>query len=66
VYENWFRDDTFYRIDTRSLYLRQLPEIVRRLAEEVTAAKGVKLLEQDGRPPVLAELYKSQPAQPRQ
>src|SRR5258708_2732638 len=58
VYENWFREDTFYRIDTRSLYLQQLPEIVRRLAEEITAAKGAKLLEENGRPPVLRELYK--------
>jgi hypothetical protein len=64
VYENWFRDDTFYRIDTRSLYLQQLPEIIRRLAEDITAAKGVKLLEQDGRPPVLRELYKSPATQP--
>jgi hypothetical protein len=66
VYENWFRDDTFYRIDTRSLYLQELPEIVRRLAEEVTAAKGAKLLEEHERPPVLRELYKSRPAQPHQ
>ena len=65
VYENWFREDTFYRIDTRSLYLRELPEIVRRLAEEVTAAKGAKLLEDDEGPPVLRELYKAQPIQTR-
>jgi hypothetical protein len=64
VYENWFRDDTYYRIDTRSLYLQQLPEIIRRLAEEITAAKGAKLLDQDGRPPVLRELYKNPPTQP--
>ena len=65
VYENWFREDTFYRIDTRALYLQQLPEIIRRLAEEITAAKGVKLFDENGRPPVLRELYKSPAAQPR-
>src|SRR5260221_4094138 len=65
VYENWFRDDTFYRIDTRSLYLQQLPEIVRRLAEEITAAEGVKLLDEDGNPPVLGQLQKSSPTQSR-
>jgi hypothetical protein len=58
VYENWFREDTFYRVDTRSLYLQTLPEIVRRLADEITAAKGVKLLPHDGRLPILGELGK--------
>ena len=66
IYENWFREDTFYRIDTRSLYLQQLPEIVRRLAEEITAAKGAKLLDDNGRPPVLRELYKRPPAEAHQ
>jgi len=62
VYENWFRDDTYYRIDTRSLYLQQLPEIVRRLAEEITATKGVKLFGEPGHPPVLGELSKGLPS----
>jgi hypothetical protein len=67
VYENWFREDTFYRIDTRSMYLQTLPEIVRKLAEEVTAAKGVKLLPQQGILPVLGELSKGPPSiQPQQ
>src|ERR1035441_6853334 len=55
-YENWFREDTFYRVDTRSLYLQTLPEIVRKLADDITAAKGAKLLPQNGRLPVLGEL----------
>jgi hypothetical protein len=58
VYENWFREDTFHRIDTRFLYLQTLPEIVRRLAEEITAAKGAKLLPHDGRLPILGKLGK--------
>jgi len=61
IYENWFREDTFYRIDTRSLYLETLPEIVRRLAEDITAAKGAKLLAQPGGPPLLGELHKGPP-----
>jgi len=65
VYENWFREDTFYRIDTRTLYLKHLPEIVRRLAEEITAAKGAKLLEENEHPPILRELYKSPATQAR-
>ncbi len=67
VYENWFREDTFYRIDTRSMYLQTLPEIVRSLAEDVTAAKGVKLFPQHGRLPVMGVLSKAPPSiQPHQ
>jgi hypothetical protein len=66
IYENWFREDTFYRIDTRTLYLQTLPEIVRKLAEDVTAAKGVKLLPQRGHLPALSELGKSLPSTPQQ
>ena len=61
-YENWFREDTFYRVDTRSLYLQTLPEIVRKLADEITAANGAKLLPEHGRLPVLGELHKGLPS----
>ncbi|HWX23335.1 MAG TPA: hypothetical protein VN578_25820 [Candidatus Binatia bacterium] len=57
IYENWFREDTYYRIDTRSMYLQTLPEIVRKLAEEITAAKGAKLLPQNEHPPMIGELH---------
>jgi hypothetical protein len=66
VYQNWFREDTFYRIDTRTMYLKTLPEIVRKLAEEITAAKGVKLLPQQGSLPILVELSKGPPTIPPQ
>ena len=61
-YENWFREDTFYRVDTRSLYSQTLPEIVRKLADEITAAKGAKLLPHNGRLPILGELSKALPS----
>jgi hypothetical protein len=57
-YEDWFRDDTFYRLDTRVVYLTKVPAIVLELAEEVTAEKGVKLLKQDDSTPVLGDLTK--------
>jgi hypothetical protein len=58
-YEDWFREDTFYRLDTRVLYLKQVPAIVKELADEVTAAKGVKLVRQHEWPPILRDLYNS-------
>ncbi len=63
IYENWFREDTYYRVDTRALYLQELPEIVRRLAEEITAAKGAKLVPQFGHVPELTELGRRIPPQ---
>lgn len=59
IYENWFREDTFYRIDTRILYLKQLPAIVRELAEEITAADGAKLVRSAEAPPALVELHRN-------
>lgn len=58
IYERWFRKDTYYRQDTRLMYLDTIPKIVQVLAEEITAAKGVKLARQYQLAPVLGELYK--------
>jgi len=58
IYQNWFRDDTFYRLDTRVLYLKQVPAIVRALADDVTAAQGVKLVNQNDSTPILAQLHR--------
>lgn len=61
MYEKWFRKDTYYRQDTRLVYLETVPKLVQSLAEEVTAAKGIKLVRQYQCAPVLGELYKPQP-----
>jgi hypothetical protein len=61
IYEDWFREDTYYRIDTRTVYLQAIPTFIKELAEEITAAKGAKLVEQYQRAPILGELYKRLP-----
>jgi hypothetical protein len=61
IYEDWFRADTYYRQDTRLIYLQQIPEFIRALAEDITAAKGARLEEQYQLPPILGELYKRVP-----
>jgi hypothetical protein len=58
IYERLFRKETYYREDTRLLYLKILPDLIKEIAEEIVAAKGVKLTEQYRRAPVLGELYK--------
>jgi hypothetical protein len=63
IYEAWIRKESYYRQDTRLMYIETVPTVVRRYAEEVTSAKGVKLVRQYELAPVLGELYK--PVLPR-
>jgi hypothetical protein len=58
IYENWFRAESFYRTDTRTIYLQRIPALVKEIAEEITAAKGAKLVQQFRFAPILGELYK--------
>ncbi len=62
IYEGWFRKDTYFRQDSRLVYLETIPRLFKELAETTVAAKGVKLVRQYERSPVLGELYK--PVQP--
>jgi hypothetical protein len=61
IYEDWFRTETYWRHDTRMVYLQRIPALIRELAEEITAAKGTRLLKQYERSPVYGELYKPVP-----
>jgi len=63
IYEDWFRVDTYYREDTRGLYVKLLPKFILDAAEEICGAKGVKLVRQHQYPPILQELF--QPLPPR-
>jgi hypothetical protein len=56
IYQDWFREDTYYREDTRNLYLKLLPDLIQELAQEVCASKGVKLDERLRRNPPVANL----------
>ena len=61
IYERWFRKETYYREDTRLLYLKLVPEIIKKVADDVTGVKGIKLMQQYERAPILGELYKRVP-----
>jgi hypothetical protein len=43
------------------VYLERIPALIRELAEEITAAKGAKLVKQYDRSPIFGELYKPVP-----
>ena len=65
IYEDWFREDTYYRLDTRMIYLQRLPALIKELSDDITAAKGARLVEQYERAPILGELYKRLPPKPK-
>lgn len=52
------RKDTYFRYDTRMLFHTLVSDIVKRKVEELTAAKGVKLLQSYEYSPILGDLYK--------
>ena len=58
IYERFFRKDTYFRQDTRLMYLDTVPNVVQKLAEDFTGAKGVKLVRQYQVAPILGKLYK--------
>jgi hypothetical protein len=57
IYETRFRKDSYYREDTRLVYLKLIPELIKNLAEEVTGAKGIKLLVQYEKAPIYGDVY---------
>jgi hypothetical protein len=61
IYERWFRKETYYRQDTRLAYLKIVPDIIKQVADEMTGAKGTKLVQQYELAPIFGELYKPLP-----
>jgi hypothetical protein len=58
LYERFLRKETYYRQDTRLMYLTVVEGVVKRLVEEETASKGIKLLTEYEYAPILGDLYK--------
>ena len=61
IYEDWFRVETYYREDTRNLYLDLLPQFIEELAAETCAAKGFKLEPHMKPQPPVSDLNKPLP-----
>ena len=51
LYEVWFRPETYYRIDTRTMYVETVKRIVERKIDEFTGQQGVQLVEIDSMQP---------------
>lgn len=64
IYEAWFKRDTYFRADSRLMYLELIPNLVQKLSETTAGANGVRLVRQYQTAPVLGELYK--PVAPRE
>lgn len=61
LYEIVFRKETYYREDTRLMYLSIVDYITKALVDEVTAAKGIKLVRRYERKSILGDLYHEAP-----
>ncbi len=64
IYERFFRKETYYRQDTRLMYCDTVNEVVKSEVEEVTGAKGIKLVRFNEHSPILGDLYKPRTVQP--
>ncbi len=51
VYETFFRPETYYRIDTRTMYIETVKRIVERKIDEVTGSQGIQMVEIDSLKP---------------
>jgi len=56
LYDRFLRKETYYREDTRLMYLATVPAVVKKLVEEVTVSKGVTRPTTQTAKPMLAEL----------
>ena len=65
LYELLIRKETYYREDTRLMYLSTVNSITEAIVEEVTAAKGVKLVKRFDRKAFLGDLYQESVSTPR-
>lgn len=57
IYEAWFRPETYYRVDTRAMYIETIRKIVERRIQQVLGVDGVQLTELESlQPPELQHL----------
>ncbi|MBI3417607.1 MAG: hypothetical protein HY043_20135, partial [Verrucomicrobia bacterium] len=59
IYERFFRKETYYRVDTRLMYLDTVNAVVMAKVEEASGAKGIKLIRFNEHSPILGDLYKA-------
>jgi hypothetical protein len=58
LYERFLRRETYYRVDTRLMYLDTVNAVVKKRVETTTGAAGVKVVRFNEYDPVLAEMYR--------
>jgi len=61
IYEQFFRKNTYYRQDTRLMYLDTIPTVIQGLVDEYTGANGVRLIRNQEAAPIFEELYRPLP-----
>lgn len=61
IYDRFLRKETYYRIDTRLMFLESIDTIVKMKVDEVTGKNGVNLVSIKQHAPIFDEFYKSAP-----
>lgn len=61
IYEVCFRKETYFRQDSRLMYLNTINSITEGIVEQVTLAKGIRLLKRFDRKPLHEDLYFERP-----
>jgi len=51
IYECWFRPETYYREDTRTMYVETMKKVVQRRIDQVTGQEGLQLVQLDSLQP---------------
>jgi len=64
IYECLFRKETYYREDTRLMYLTTVESITQIVVNDVTASKGVQLIKRYERTPLGGKVYSENEHQP--
>ena len=59
IYEYFFRKETYYRQDTRLMYLETINAVVKHKVAEFTSAQGINLLSIKQHSPLMDDLYRT-------
>ena len=55
---DWFFPDTYYRVDTTSMFLTSVHSAVLEVLDQMMEAKGIRKLSEDARKPIDRDFFR--------